>query len=126
MRVIDISDKANSERDILEEYEFCFEGTKYALVNLGDDEWEDDGKYQNNYYTYQLVSFDDSETSYPCSANMFDNYNITIGMGVSRTGSYYSDYYYDYYEPEFYRVKKVMIPEIIIPEHEDIESEEIK
>jgi len=124
--VQDVSDKANTERDILEEYEFSFKGVKYALSNLGGDEWEDDGKYQNKFSTYQLISFDDSETSYPCSANFLDSYDVTIGMGVSRTGSYYSDYYYDYYEPEFHKIKKVMIPEVVIPEHEDIEYLEIK
>lgn len=123
--IVDISKKRNSERDILEEYELSFEGTKYALVDLGDNDWENDGKYQNRYYSYQLVSFDDSKTSYPCDSNILDEYDISIDMCGSRTGSYYSEYYYDYDEPEFYRIKKVVVPEVVIPKHEDVKFEKL-
>ena len=92
------------DRDL---YEFTINEDKLEVVELGDDSWEDEGKFQNNYYTYQF------------KVNG-EKVNLFVGMSVMRSGSYYSDYYYTHYKPEVFRYEVKVVPEVVIPEHEEL------
>jgi len=110
----------DSEDSSIEELEFEFNGTNYALRSNGKDDWISDGKYESTTENYQLVSYDNSKIKYPCDKNIINYYNLVVSQDVSRTGSYYTDWYYSYYKPDMNVIETATVAEVIIPEHEEV------
>lgn len=110
----------------IEESEFVYKGIKYALVCIGGGDWStDDGKYENSYNEYQLVSYDNKKPFYPRDHNIVDKFNVVIRQDMYRTGSYYSEYYYEYEAPMIDKIIIDNIPEITIPSHEEVRYKKI-
>jgi len=98
------------QEDFLEDQSVVVNDVRYYLSEVENAGWEDDGKYQYRYATYQIVNVNENYKT-------TKSYNAFISQSVSRTGSYYSDYYYDYLEIESYRMEVEHVPEKIIPAH---------
>lgn len=116
------------EKDPIENDEVNFEynKTSYGFFLVGESSWDDEGKYQFQNITYQLVSYDSTDTSYPCDDNVLDKFNLILTVPVTRSGSYFSDYNYFYDKPIISIVEIEHIPEQIIPAHEDVKFTKIK
>lgn len=106
---------------------FLFElnGVNYDIVELDVTDWIDEGKYQYQDMTYQLVSFNNNEYDYSNENNIIDKFNLFFILPVTRSGSYFTDYYYQYDSPTIHRQKIIHVPEQIIPAHDEYEMEEI-
>lgn len=61
-----------------------YEGVEYYLREKDGKNWTSSGKWETNYYVYDLVYGDECKET-----------GFLVGQNVSRTGSYYSDYYYE-------------------------------
>lgn len=110
------------EKDLIENGEMNFEynKTSYGFFLVDESSWGDEGKYQYQDMTYQLVSYDPTNIGYPCDANVLDKFDLILTMSVTRSGSYFSNYEYFYDKPILSIVEIEHIPEQIIPAHEDI------
>ena len=75
-----------AEDDVVE-----LDGIKYYLEEKEDKGWKSEGKWETNYYIYELIC-DDGDDILPTG--------VFIGQGRSRSGSYYSEYYYEFEELE--------------------------
>jgi len=104
----------------MEVLEFELNGLSYAFCEVKTDEIVSDGKYENGGNTYQLLEFDKTIISYPCTKSITNTYDLLVYVGFSRTGSYYTDWYYEYDKPELQRVKVATVPEEVIPEHDEV------
>lgn len=131
IKVIEYRIKANCE--YMEEHNyledgFCFDynGISYNLMEVEATPWEDEGKYQYQTITYQLVSFDKSITSWVSKDNIIDKFDLLISINIQRSGSYFSEYFYAYFEPIIFIGKIKHIPEQIIPTHDEVELCELK
>lgn len=113
------------EYDPLEEFAFEFNGEKIALMGIGSDNWDDEGKYQYNTEYYQLVSYNPKKASYPCNQSIIDKYDIIISIGIQRSGSYFSEYYYTYEGIVVERVAIERIPPQVIPAHDEVKFVEL-
>jgi hypothetical protein len=118
-----VKDNYNIEEDLENAETIILEGVSYSLIQVESSEWISGGKYEDQTVTYQLVSFDETKTSYPCKDNLIDYYNIFLEQFVSRTGSYYTDWEYYYNEPSIKRYIIVDVPEVIVPAHKEISHE---
>lgn len=107
------------------EFRFTYNGNSYDVIEVEDSSWEDGGKYQYSDTTYQLVSFDKEVKACPCDENIIDRYDLFLNIGVTRSGSYYSDYWYAYDVPTISIAKLKHIPEQIIPAHDEVEWEQL-
>ena len=116
----------NERHNKEEEYSVCeglifkFNGINYGLIEVGEQQVTDEGKYQYGGETYQLVEFDKTITSYPCDKSITKKFNLFVDEGWSRSGSYFSDYYYTYEEPSLFSYDVTIVPEVVIPEHEEV------
>jgi hypothetical protein len=84
----------------------------YGFKNVGDDSWDDQGKYQYKYEKGQLIETDEHY-------NEIQSFNFGVTRSVQRSGSYFTDYHYNNEPYEFFEIKEVLIPEEIkiIPAH---------
>lgn len=73
---------------------------KYIFKNVGDDNWQDEGKYQYRQEDGRLIEVDDNY-------NEIKQFNFGVSRTVQRTGSYYSDYYYEPEPYEAYEIKGI-------------------
>jgi hypothetical protein len=103
----------------LEDFEYTYGGKIYGFKDVGDDSWDDQGKYQYQYQEGQLIEMDDK-------GKEIQSFNFGVSRTVQRSGSYFSDYYYDNYPYEFFEIKEVIIPEQIIPAHTESKWSKLK
>ena len=119
-----------NENDRIERGEMDFEkdGVSYGYLYVDETSWDDEGKYQYQSITYQLVTYDstNSKYSYPCNNNIIDKFDLILTVPVTRSGSYFSDYNYFYDKPIISIVEVERIPEQIIPAHEDVKFTKIE
>lgn len=101
------------------------DGVSYSVIEVDESSWDDEGKYQYQNITYQLVSYNPAIESYPCDENIIDKYNLFFDLPVTRSGSYFSDYFYEYDKPVISRGTIEHIPVKIIPAHEEVKFVEI-
>lgn len=99
---------------------FELNGVSYDVIEDGSSEWTDEGKYQFQDITYQLVSFDKSVLSYPCDKSITDKFDLFINLPVTRSGSYFTDYNYSYDKPVVYIAEIEHVPEKVIPAHDEV------
>lgn len=87
---------------------YCeYNGDRYNLESCDGDTWIDDGKYQFKNEIFEL--FKNGEGT-----------EVFYGQGVTRSGSYYTDYYYEY---ESLREVKMVEKTIVVKKWVDIEEE---
>ena len=116
------------ERNPIEEnniIKFELNNINYDVICVYESNWDDEGKYQYQNITYQLVSFNNKKDDYPNKSNIIDKFNLFFDLPVTRSGSYFTDYYYEYDPPKIYKQKIIHIPEKIILAHDEYEMEEI-
>lgn len=101
------------------------DGISYSVIEVDESSWDDEGKYQYQNITYQLVSYNPAIESYPCDESIIDKYNLFFDLPVTRSGSYFSDYFYEYDKPVISRGTIEDIPEKVIPAHEEVKFVEI-
>lgn len=101
------------------------DGVSYSVIEVDESSWDDEGKYQYQNITYQLVSYNPEIESYPCDESIIDKYNLFFDLPVTRSGSYFSDYFYEYDKPVISRGTIEHIPVKIIPAHEEVKFVEI-
>lgn len=118
------------ENDMIERGEKDFEknGVSYSYLYIDETPWDDEGKYQFQNITYQLVAYDstNSEHSYPCDSNITDKFNLILTVPATRSGSYFSNYAYCYDKPKLSIVEIETIPEQVIPAHEEVKLVDVK
>ena len=102
------------------DFQFEFDGRSYDAYMVSCSNWDDQGKYQYEDITYQLVSFDRSIKDYLCNENIVDKFDLFLIMNVSRCGSYFSEYVFEYEKPIIKIATIERIPEKIIPAHDEI------
>ena len=125
-RIAEICTEGSERKPIEHEgFGFTYNGISYNVVELEDSGWEDEGKYQYSDTTYQLVSFDKEVKAWPCDESIIDRYDLFLNIGITRSGSYYSDYWYAYDSPTVSIAKLKRIPEQIIPAHDEVEMEQL-
>jgi len=94
----------------LEDFSFKGDGKIYGFKDVGDGNWDDQGKYQYKYDEGQLMEMDEKYKE----VQLFP---FGVTRSVSRSGSYFSDYDYSYEPYEMFEIKEITIPEQIIPAH---------
>lgn len=116
-----------NENDRIEHGEMDFEndGVFYGYLYISETSWDDEGKYQYQDITYQLVAYNPEKQSYPCSDNIIDKFDLILNVPVTRSGSYFSEYSYYYDKPGLSIVEIEQIPEKVIPAHEEVKIVEI-
>ena len=101
--------KKLDEQDF-EYFKYTYNNKIYGFKEIGDDSWEDEGKYQYKTEQGQLIEMDNNYKEIRL-------FRFGVSRSVQRNGSYFTDYNYDYEPYEFYELKEVLIPEVIIPAH---------
>jgi hypothetical protein len=94
----------------IEDFECTIDSKIYGFKDIGDNTWDDQGKYQYKYEQGQLIEMDKKY-------NEIQSFNFGVSRTVQRSGSYFSDYYYEHYPYEYFEIKEILIPEKIIPAH---------
>lgn len=113
--------KGYSEHNWLEDgFRVEHDGISYSVIEVDESSWDDEGKYQYQDITYQLVSYNREIESYPCDESIIDKYDLFFDLPVTRSGSYFSDYLYEYDRPVISRGIIEHIPVKIIPAHEEV------
>jgi len=97
-------------KDDLENFAYTYNNKIYGFKNVGDDNWDDEGKYQYKIEHGQLIEMNGDYQE-------IQSFNFCISRSVQRNGSYFTDYNYDYEPYEMFEIKEVLIPEVIIPAH---------
>ena len=97
-------------KDDLEDFAYTYNGKIYGFKNVGDDNWDDEGKYQYKTEQGKLIEMDGDYQE-------IQEFNFGISRSVQRSGSYFTDYNYDYEPYEMFEIKEVLVPEVIIPAH---------
>ena len=119
-----------NENDKIErgEMDIKKDGVSYGYLYIDESSCDDEGKYQFQNITYQLVAYNPthSEYSYPCDSNITDKFDLILTVPVTRSGSYFSDYTYYYDKPNLSIVEIENIPEQVIPAHEEVKIVDIK
>jgi len=98
------------EKEDLENFTYTYNNKIYGFKNIGDDNWDDQGKYQYKTEQGQLIEMDENYQE-------IQSFNFGISRSVQRNGSYFTDYNYDYDPYEMFEIKEVLVPEVIIPAH---------
>lgn len=117
-----------SERNPIEDEDkikFDLNDVNYDVICVEESDWSDEGKYQYQDITYQLVSFNNNEYDYPNKDNIIDKFNLFFILPVTRSGSYFTNYYYEYDTPTICKQKTIHVSEQIIPAHDEYKMEEI-
>ena len=94
----------------LEDFAYTYNNKIYGFKDVGDDNWDDQGKYQYKTEQGQLIEMDKKY-------NEIQSFNFGISRSVQRNGSYFTDYNYDYEPYDMFEIKEVLVPEVIIPAH---------
>jgi hypothetical protein len=103
----------------LDDFAYTINNKTYGFKRVGDDSWDDQGKYQYQYQQGQLIEIDENYQE-------IQSFNFGVSRTVQRSGSYFSDYYYSNYPYEFFEIKKITIPEQIIPAHTENKWDKLK
>lgn len=106
----EIVEKLSEENGSLEDLSVEVDGIAYGVTEHMIDKWDDEGKYQFTTEHGTLCSYDENY-------KVVDSFPIFLERGITRSGSYFSDYNYDYDDIQVYELHKVTVPEQIIPEH---------
>ena len=101
--------KKLDEQDF-EYFKYTYNNKIYGFKEIGDDSWEDEGKYQYKTEQGQLIEMDDKYRE-------IQEFNFGVSRSVQRNGSYFTDYNYDYEPYEMFEIKEVLVSEVIIPAH---------
>lgn len=96
------------------------DGTSYDVYLVEESSWDDQGKYQYQDITYQLVSYDKNVCGYVCDKSIVDRFNLFICLPVTRSGSYFSEYYYEYMKPTIQIAEIEYVPVKVIPAHDEV------
>jgi hypothetical protein len=103
----------------LDDFACTINNKTYGFKNVGDDSWDDQGKYQYQYQQGQLIEMDENYKE-------IQSFNFGVSRTVQRSGSYFSEYYHSNCPYNFFEIKKVLIPEVIIPAHTENKWENLK
>lgn len=103
----------------IDDFEYIYDGKIYSFKDVGDDTWDDQGKYQYKYEQGQLIEMNKKYKE-------IQSFNFGVSRTIQRSGSYFSDYYYDKEPYEYYKIKEILIPENIIPAHTENKWDKIK
>jgi len=98
------------DKQDLEDFQYINDYIIYGFKEIGDDNWEDEGKYQYRIEQGKLIEMDENYKE-------IQSFNYGVSRSVQRNGSYFTDYNYEYEPYEFFELKEVLIPEVIIPAH---------
>ncbi len=106
---------ADEKTKKLESLQFSLDGRNFMFEEVDETDWDDQGKYQYQTLTIQLIEVD----------TMFkeiNKYNLFIDLDIQRNGSYFSEYYYDYLGRTVCSFSVETVPEevVVIPEHEEL------
>jgi len=101
--------KKLGEQDF-EDFKYTCNNKIYGFKEIGDDNWEDEGKYQYKIEQGQLIEMDENYKE-------IQSFNFGVSRSVQRNGSYFTDYHYEYEPYEYFELKEVIIPEVIISAH---------
>ena len=101
------------------DFECTYNGQIYGFKEVGNDSWDDQGKYQYKQEQGQLIEMDEK-------GKEIQSFNFGVSRTVQRSGSYFSDYDYSNYPYNFYEIKEKLIPEQIIPTHTENKWDELK
>lgn len=105
--------------DIEDNVELEVDSISYGISEIEDSGWTDEGKYSYSDKTYQLVSYD-KNIGYVCDKSIIDRFNLFINQGMSRSGSYFTDYDYQYNSPTVQVGIIERIPEKVIKAHDEV------
>jgi len=94
----------------LDDFSYTYNNKIYGFKDVGDDNWDDEGKYQYKTEQGQLIEMD---TNY----QEIQEFNFGVSRSVQRNGSYFTDYNYDYEPYEMFEIKEILVPEVVIPAH---------
>lgn len=94
----------------LDDFSYECNGKIYGFRGVGDDSWDDEGKYQYKIEQGQLIEMDDKYRE-------IQVFNFGVSRSIQRSGSYFSEYYYVKDPYEVFEIKEILIPEKIIPAH---------
>ena len=119
-RINEICSDYDERNHIEDGFGFENRGVCYDVKEGEESEWTDEGKYQYQDITYQLVSYDKNIEDYPNEESIIDRFDLFIILSVTRSGSYFTDYYYTYDKPTIQTATLVHIPEKIIPAHDEV------
>lgn len=103
----------------LEDFECTYDGKKYGFKDVGNNKWDDQGKYQYKKEDGQLIEINEKYQE-------IQSFNFGVSRSVQRSGSYFSDYNYDEDPYVFFEIKEILVPEKIIPAYIDTEWIELK
>ena len=103
----------------LDDFEYKCNGKIYGFKDVGDDSWEDEGKYQYKTEQGQLMETDEEYKE-------IQLFNYGVSRSIQRSGSYFTDYNYEKEPYEFFEIEEVIIPEVIIPAHTESKWNKIK
>lgn len=120
-RIDELFSKYCEHNHLEDDFGFCHNEVKYDVVGTDESPWDDQGKYQYQDITYQLVSYDPKIALYPTKESIIDKFDLFLTMSVTRSGSYFTDYNYEYDKPSLQIAVLKTVPEQIIPEHFEIE-----
>ena len=106
---------ADEKTKKLESLQFSLDNRNFMLEEVDETDWDDQGKYQYQELTMQLIEVDSM-------FNEISKYNLFIDLDIQRNGSYFSEYHYDYLGYNIYSFSVELIPEqiLVIPEHEEL------
>lgn len=97
----------------LDDFSCKYNGKIYGFKEVGEDKWNDEGKYQyKEEEEGQLIEMDENYKE-------IQEFNFGVSRSISRCGSYFTDYNYTYEPYDMFEIKDELIPEVIIPAHVD-------
>lgn len=105
--------------DMEDNVELEVDGISYGILEIEDSGWTDEGKYSYSDKMYQLVSFD-KDIGYVCEKSIIDRFDLFINQGMSRSGSYFTDYNYQYDAPTVQIATIERVPEKVIKAHDEV------
>lgn len=117
-RVKEVCGDYDEDNHLEDDFNFEYNGVSYGLIEVDETDWDDQGKYQYQNVTYQLVSYD---ANVGWIRDIIDEFDLFLVLPVQRSGSYFSDYYYNYNIPYVKIAKIKHVPEQIIPAHDEVE-----
>ena len=103
----------------VDDFSYEHEGKTYAFKKVGDNSWDDEGKYQYKTESGQLIEINKKYKE-------VQSFNFGVSRSIQRSGSYFSEYDYEKDPYEMYEIVDVLIPEVIIPAHVESKWNEIK
>lgn len=122
----ELPDGYYGETNPIDELEFDHNGERFTLCEHESTPWDDEGKYSFRTEYYQLCSYNPEIENYLCESSGTGEYDILVGIGVSRYGSYFSEYNYEYNDITIKRVIVSHVPEVVIPAHDEVVLTDVK